>query len=213
MQSHPSLNEEPNRFCGANYANRLWRRTILLHIYRLTTLAPPRLLTPQSKKSKWFKCLKAFYNLALKHAPGTTDLPSDYNQTTVPSCKAERLTNGSLIREASLSPQHLTLREENGVSVRTGRTIMEMVRATILERGMHDILSPEVVLAITHVKKPTPTTSTRRINQPSRNVRSNHSQPPTSLRVGVNSLRIPPPRRTHTEISLKAQIHSAELFP
>lgn len=42
--------------------------------------------------------------------------------------------------------------EENRMSKRRGQTVIEKVRATILEEGIKDTLWPKVVLAITHVK-------------------------------------------------------------
>ena len=42
--------------------------------------------------------------------------------------------------------------EQNGVSERTGRTIMDMTRATILEGNIDNDLWPELVLAMTYVK-------------------------------------------------------------
>lgn len=94
-----------HRFCGANYANRLWRRTILLHIYRLTTLAPPRLITPQSKKSKWFKCLKSISQsrskTRTKHDRPTERLQSDYG-SELQSRKVDKwLTHQGIVFESS----------------------------------------------------------------------------------------------------------------
>lgn len=42
--------------------------------------------------------------------------------------------------------------EQNGVSERVGRTIMDMTRATILEGNIDDELWPEIILAMTHIK-------------------------------------------------------------
>lgn len=47
--------------------------------------------------------------------------------------------------------------EENKVSERTSCTIMEMVRATILEKGINDTFWLEVVLAMTHINNLWPT--------------------------------------------------------
>ncbi len=103
------------------------------------------------QKNKWLKCLKAFYNLArtrTKHNRPTERLQSNYG-FKLQSRKVDRwLTNQGIIFESSAPYSQ----EENGVFKRTGPTIMEMVRATILEGGMDDTLWSEVVLAMIHIK-------------------------------------------------------------
>lgn len=47
--------------------------------------------------------------------------------------------------------------EQNGVSERMGRTLMDMTRATILEGNIDDELWPELVLAMTYIKNSRPT--------------------------------------------------------
>lgn len=49
--------------------------------------------------------------------------------------------------------------EQNGVSKRVGRTIMDMARATILDGNIDDDLWPEIILAMTYVKNVRPTSS------------------------------------------------------
>ena len=49
--------------------------------------------------------------------------------------------------------------EQNGVSERVGQTIMDMARATILDRTIDDDLWPEIILAMTYVKNVRPTSS------------------------------------------------------
>ena len=108
------------------------------------------------QKSQWLKCLKAFYNLAqtrTKLDRPTERLRSDYGSELQSQNVDKWLINRGIIFEPS-SPYS---QEENGVSERTGRTIMEMVRVTILEGGIDDTLWPEVVLAMTHVKNLRPT--------------------------------------------------------
>lgn len=108
------------------------------------------------QKSEWLKCLKAFYNLArtrTKLDRPTERLRSDYG-FELQSLKVDKwLINRGIIFEPSAPYSQ----EENGVSERSGRTIIEMVRATILEGDMDDTLWPEVVLAMTHVKNLRPT--------------------------------------------------------
>lgn len=48
--------------------------------------------------------------------------------------------------------------EQNGVSERMGRMIMDMTRATILEGNIDDDFWPELALAMTYVKNSRPTT-------------------------------------------------------
>lgn len=104
-----------------------------------------------TKKSDWFKCLKAFYNLCKtrsKQERPVERLRSDYGSELQSKKVGEWLTNEGIIFEPSAPYSQ----EQNGVSERGGRTIMDMTRATILEGNINDDLWPEVVLAMTHVK-------------------------------------------------------------
>lgn len=108
------------------------------------------------RKSEWLKSLKAFYNL-IRTRTGLERpiqrLRSDYG-SELQSRKVDKwLTKQGIVFEPSAPYSQ----EENGVSERTGRTIMDMVRATILEGGIDDNLWPEIVLAMTHVKNLRPT--------------------------------------------------------
>lgn len=47
--------------------------------------------------------------------------------------------------------------EQNGVSERTGRTLMDMTRASILEGNIDDDLWPEILLVMTYIKNNRPT--------------------------------------------------------
>lgn len=108
------------------------------------------------RKSEWLKSVKAFYNL-VRTRTGLDQpierLRSDYG-SELQSRKVDKwLTNQGITFEPSAPYSQ----EENGVSERTGRTIMDMVRATILEGGIDDTLWLEIVLAITHIKNLRPT--------------------------------------------------------
>ena len=48
------------------------------------------------------------------------------------------------------------MQEQNGVSEKMGRTLMDMTRATILEGNINDKLWPELVLAMTYIKNSKP---------------------------------------------------------
>ncbi len=52
----------------------------------------------------------------------------------------------------TFEPSTPYFQEQNGVSKRTGRTIMNMTRVTILEDNIDDDLWPELVLVMTYVK-------------------------------------------------------------
>lgn len=51
------------------------------------------------------------------------------------------------------------LQEQNGVSERLGRTLMDMARALIIEGEIDDTFWPEVILAMTYIKNIRPTTA------------------------------------------------------
>ena len=56
--------------------------------------------------------------------------------------------------------------EQNGVLEQVGRTIMDMARATILERNLNDDLWPEVILAMTYIKNLRPSKALENDNTP-----------------------------------------------
>lgn len=107
-------------------------------------------------KSEWFECLKIFYNLCKtwshKERP-VERLRSDYGSELLSKRVEEWLTKKGITFEPSAPYSQ----EQNGVSERMGRTIMDMTRVTILEGNLDDELWPEIVLAMTYVKNVRPT--------------------------------------------------------
>lgn len=108
------------------------------------------------QKSKWLKSLKAFYNLVCTCTGldrPIERLRSDY-ESELQSRKVDKwLTK----QEITFEPSAPYSQEENGVSKKTRRTIMDLVRATILEGGIDDTLWPGIVLAMTYIKNLRPT--------------------------------------------------------
>ena len=49
------------------------------------------------------------------------------------------------------------LQEQNGISEKMGRTLIDITRATILEVNINDELWPELILAMTYIKNSRPT--------------------------------------------------------
>ena len=54
--------------------------------------------------------------------------------------------------------------EQNDISERTGRTIIDMTRATILKRNIDDDLWPKLILAMTYVKNNRPTRAVQNLS-------------------------------------------------
>ena len=108
------------------------------------------------RKSEWLKSLKAFYNFVRTYTglDGLIErLRSDYG-SELQSRKVDKwLTKQGMTFEPSAPYSQ----EGNRVSEQTGRTIMDMVRTTILEGGIDDTIRPEIVLTITHIKNLRPT--------------------------------------------------------
>ncbi len=108
------------------------------------------------QKSKWLKSLKAFYNL-VRIRTGLDRpmerLRSDYGS----ELQSRKVDKWLTKQEITFEPSVPYSQEESGVSERTGRTIIDMVRATILEGGIDNTLWPEIVLAMTHIKNLRPT--------------------------------------------------------
>lgn len=60
-------------------------------------------------------------------------------------------------------PSALYFQEQNGVSERMGRIIIDMTRAIILEDNIDNDLWPELVLAMTYIKNSRPTQALKNI--------------------------------------------------
>lgn len=103
------------------------------------------------RKSEWFKCLKTFHNLAqtrTKLDQLTERSRSDYGFKLQSQKNDKWLINQGIVFEPLASYSQ----KENRVSEKTSQTIMEMMRAKILEGEIENILWPEVVLTMTHIK-------------------------------------------------------------
>ena len=133
-----------------------------------------------TKKSDWLECLKAFHNLAktrTKNSRPTEKIRSDYGSELQSKKVDQWLSQEGII----LEPSAPYLQEQNGVSERVGRTLMDMARASIIEGGIDDIFWPEVILAMTYIKNIRPTTA---LNGLSPHQKLFNSPPdPTHLRV------------------------------
>ncbi len=109
-----------------------------------------------SKKNNWLECLKTFHSLCrtrLKQAHPIETLRSDYG-SELQSHKADEWLQKEEIVFEPLAPYS---QEQNGVSDRVRRTILDMRRATILKGNIDNELWPEVVLAMTYIKNNRPT--------------------------------------------------------
>lgn len=118
-----------------------------------------------AKKSDWFRCLKAFHNLCKTKSNLERPihrLRSDYGSELQSKKVEEWLEAEGIIFESSAPYSQ----EQNGVSERVGRTIMDMARATILEGNIQDDLWPEIILAMTYVKNIRPTKALEGNNTP-----------------------------------------------
>lgn len=66
--------------------------------------------------------------------------------------------------EITFEPSTPYFQEQNDVSERMERTIMDMTRTTILESNINDNLWSELVLAMTHIKNSQPTRALQNIS-------------------------------------------------
>ena len=109
-----------------------------------------------TKKSDSLKSLKAYHSLCKTRSKNNhpiEQLRSDYG-SELQSHKADEWIEKERITFELSAPYS---QEQNGVSERMGRTIMDMTRAIILEGNIEDDLWPELILAITYVKNSRPT--------------------------------------------------------
>lgn len=106
----------------------------------------------RTKKSDWFNYLKAFHSLAKTRTKQERrpieKLRSDYKA----DLQSQKVEEQWFLQEGIVFEPFVPYsQEQNGVSEPTGRTIMDMARATITEGDLSDIFWPEVVLAMTGI--------------------------------------------------------------
>lgn len=133
-----------------------------------------------TKKSDWLQCLKAFHNLAktrTKSSRPTERIRSHYCSKLQSKKVDQWLAQEGII----LEPSAPYSQEQNGVSERVGHTLMDMARASIIERGIDDMFWPKVILAMTYIKNIRPTSA---LNGLSPHEKLHNTPPdPTHLRV------------------------------
>ncbi len=108
------------------------------------------------QKSDWFKCLKAFYNLCRTRSQKerlVKPIRSDYGS----ELQSKKVEEWFAKKEITFEPSAPYSQEQNEISERMGKTIMDMTKVTILEGNPDDELWPEIVLAMTYVKNLRPT--------------------------------------------------------
>ena len=109
-----------------------------------------------TKKSDWLKCLKTYHSLCRtrsKEEHPIERLRSDYGS----ELQSHQADDWMQKEGITFEPSAPYSQEQNDVSERMGRTIMDMTRATILEGNIDDDLWPELVLAMTYIKNSRPT--------------------------------------------------------
>lgn len=109
-----------------------------------------------AKKSDWLKCLKTYHSLCRtrsKEEHPIERLQSDYG-SELQSHKADEWIQKEGI---TFEPSAPYSQEQNGVSERMGRTIMDITRAKILEGNIDDDLWPELIINTTYIKNCRPT--------------------------------------------------------
>ena len=109
-----------------------------------------------NKKSNWLKCLKVYYSLCrirFKEEHPIERFGSDYC-AELQSHKANEWMQKNGITLEPLPPYS---QEQNSVSERLRKTLIDMTRSTILEGNIDNKLWPELVIAITYIKNSRPT--------------------------------------------------------
>ncbi len=110
----------------------------------------------ETRESNLLKCLKVYHSLCRtcsKDDHPIKRLRSDYGSELQSHKADEWMKKEGIIFEPSAPYSQ----EQNGVSERIGKTIMDITRATIFEGNIDDDLWPELVLAMTYVKNSQPT--------------------------------------------------------
>ena len=108
------------------------------------------------KKSEWFDHLLTYYSLA-QNKTGKSKPINIFRTDFGRELRSLKSDDWFLKEGITFEPSAPYSQEQNGVSERTGRTIMDMTRCTIIAGGIPDYLWTEVVLAMVHTKNVRPT--------------------------------------------------------
>lgn len=108
-----------------------------------------------TKTSDWLKCFQTYHNLCktrLNKQHPIKHLKSDYRS----KLQSHRANDWMQKEKISFEPSALYFQKQNGVLKQIGRTIKDMIRATILKKNIDDHLWPKLMLAMTYVKNNRP---------------------------------------------------------
>ena len=110
------------------------------------------------EKSEWFVQLQTYY--ARVQTVSQKDRPVHVIRTDFGAeLRSNAVDQWMMAKGIHFEPSAPYSQEENGISERKGRTLMERVRSTIIAGGIPDELWPEGLLAMTHVSNSLPTTA------------------------------------------------------
>lgn len=107
-------------------------------------------------KSEWLSHLQTYYSLAqnkTQKSKPIARLRTDFGS----ELRSTKVDEWMLKEGITFEPSAPYSQEQNGVSERMGRTIMDMTRCTIIGGDIPDDLWPEIVLAMVDVKNLRPT--------------------------------------------------------
>lgn len=107
-------------------------------------------------KSEWFFHLKTYYSfiqIKTQRSKSIGRFCTDFGG----ELRSTKVDKWMLNKGITFEPSSPYSQEQNGVSERMGRTILDMTRCTIIEGDVPDDLWPEVVLAMVEVKNLRPT--------------------------------------------------------
>lgn len=110
------------------------------------------------EKSEWFGHFQSYY--AQAQTVSQKDRPVHVIRTDFGAeLRSNAVDQWMLAKGILFEPSAPYSQEENGISERKGRTLMERVRSTIIAGGIPDELWPKVLLAMTHVSNLLPTSA------------------------------------------------------
>ena len=109
-------------------------------------------------KHEWFSHLQTYYSLAQNKTQATKPIETIRNDFGT-ELRSKKCDDWLLSEGITYEPSAPYSQEQNGVSERTGRTILDMTRSAIIGGDIPDYLWPEIALAMVHVKNIRPTSA------------------------------------------------------
>ena len=105
----------------------------------------------KSKKNKWLKSLKVFYNLIYTCISLNRPIKKLWSNYSLEP-QSQKVNKWFIKQKITFELFVFYFQKKNKILKKTKKTIINMVRVTIFERKIDNMFWPKIILAMTHIK-------------------------------------------------------------